>query len=148
MEHRISPCLNCGTLNKIPLTKLSSNPKCGKCKESLTPATLVYDVNYGLMENVIANSPIPVVIDFWAPWCAPCQGFAPVYKQFAHDHPNSAIYLKFNSDNEQHLIEKFNIRGIPTIIIFADGHEKARQSGAMPLHVFENWLKQNGVLLF
>lgn len=145
MEYRISPCLYCGTLNKVPLNKLDNFPKCGKCKEKLNTTQLVYDVNYAIMENVVANSPIPVVIDFWAPWCGPCLGFAPVYKQFAQSNPNIAIYLKFNSDNEQHLIEKYNIRSIPTIVLFGNGIEKARQSGAMPLHVFENWLKQNGV---
>lgn len=146
MEFRITPCLNCGTLNKIPLAKLTNSPKCGNCKQFLAPAKLVYDVTFAVMDKIIANSPIPVLVDFWAPWCGPCQGFAPVYQQAAESHPQSAIYLKFNSDHEAQLIQKFNIRGIPTLILFTEGHEKTRQSGAMPFPAFEAWLKQNSVI--
>lgn len=145
-KYKYIPCLICSTLNRIKVEKINQPAKCGKCKMGLDTQSPVFDVNFATLENVIANSPVPVLVDFWAPWCGPCQGFAPVYKQVAQSNPFNALYLKFNTDKEKEMSMKFNIRGIPLIIAFENGVEKIRQSGAMPLHIFEGWLKNAGII--
>ncbi len=144
-QFKYIPCLICSALNRVSAEKLAEQAKCGKCKLGLDTKSVVFDVNYNTLEKVITNSPVPVVVDFWAPWCGPCQGFAPVFKQYAQNNPYSAIYLKFNTDKQQELSAKFNIRGIPALLLFEKGAEKARQSGAMPLSMLEQWLKKFGV---
>lgn len=135
------PCKNCGALNRAPLSSTTENKaKCGKCSEHLNDVDKVFEVNSAHLARAILNSPIPVVVDFWAPWCGPCVGFAPTFKQFASAHQGKALFLKCDTEAHQDVGARFGIRSIPTLIVFDQEKEKARQSGALPYPQLEKWL--------
>jgi thioredoxin 2 len=103
---------------------------CGHCKESLlfTKVLALYSENF---DDVVANSEIPVVVDFWAPWCGPCKGMAPEFEKSAAKFPLKALFAKVNTQDEQALAQRFDVRSIPTLIVFKDGEVIYRMAGAM-----------------
>ncbi len=139
MSYRYLICQTCPALNRVPLEKLSQSPRCGKCKQSLDTEP-VLAVNGPALALAIRSCPIPVVVDFWAPWCGPCRGFAPVYRQQAEKEPDRALYLKLNTEDHPAEGSRFHIQGIPTLVAFAKGKEKARQSGALDGQRLQNWI--------
>jgi thioredoxin 2 len=135
-------CPHCGGLNRIPDEKLSQSPSCGKCKQPLLTGTPVEMTGEQLM-RAINKTDQPIVVDFWAPWCGPCKMFAPTFAQAAQQLEPYAKLVKINTEVEQQIAGQFNIRSIPTLAIFKNGKEIARQSGAMPLQNFVQWVKQS-----
>ena len=123
-------CTHCKSVNNIPYKDSYKKANCGKCKSSLldTKPTELNEFNF---DEVIVNSEIPVVVDFWAPWCGPCKMFAPTYEKSAKNFPLKALYTKVNTENEQNLGARFGIRSIPTLIVFKDAKEVKRVSGAL-----------------
>ncbi len=145
---RIVPCTKCSSLNRIPLeagTHASegntSIAKCGKCHAPLDSTATVFDVNTAGLRKIVLNSPLPVLVDFWAPWCGPCVSFAPTFKQFAKTNSNSLIHLKLDTEANPDAGAAFNIRSIPTLMLFENEREKARQSGALPLPMLTQWVR-------
>ena len=134
-------CPTCKEVNNIPKKETYKKANCGKCKNSLldtTPIELT-DVNF---DEVVVNSDLPVVVDFWAPWCGPCKMFAPVYEKSAKNYPLKALYTKVNTENEEVLGGRFGIRSIPTLIIFKNGKEVHRASGALDEVSLNNLVNQ------
>ena len=130
-------CPHCGEVNNVPKKDSYKKANCGKCKNSLLQNNVI-ELTESNFDEVLVNSDLPVIVDFWAPWCGPCKMMAPTFKSVALDYPIKAIFAKVNTENEQNLGVKFGIRSIPTIVVFKNGVEVQRVSGALD----ENSLKQ------
>lgn len=123
-------CTHCGAVNRLPSTRLTDDPVCGRCSEPLLngePMELT-DANF---EAVTSKTELPVVVDFWAPWCGPCRMMAPAFAQAATTLKGRALLVKVNSDDNPRTAGRFGIRSIPTLVRLDRGRESARQSGAI-----------------
>ncbi|MFZ3087077.1 MAG: thioredoxin TrxC [Methylotenera sp.] len=135
-------CPHCQSVNRVPAARLAQNPNCGKCHQpifnghplELTAATFSKHIN---------QNDIPVLIDFWAPWCGPCKMMAPAFVQAAGMMESRVCFAKVNTDVEQALGNQYAIRSIPTLALFAGGKEIARQAGAMGAHDIVRWVNAN-----
>jgi thioredoxin 2 len=139
-ETVLVPCLSCGALNRVPESSQPTKAKCGKCSHALNHLEVVHEVSGSVLAKVVLNSPIPVIVDFWAPWCGPCVGFAPTYKQFATAKKGKALFLKCDTESHQDAGSRYGIRSIPTLVVFENEKEKSRQSGALPYPQLEKWV--------
>jgi len=133
-------CPHCHATNRVLQDKLTSGPQCGQCRRPLFTGHPVELSDYAFARH-IDRSDIPVVVDFWAPWCGPCHTMAPAYEEAAKQLEPSVRFVKVNTDNEQVLATRFGIQSIPTLILFKGGREAARQSGALSASVLVNWIR-------
>lgn len=135
-------CPRCNATNRLPADRLAAGPKCGKCGEKIFaghPAELT-DASF---QKHVGRSDIPVVVDFWAPWCGPCKMMAPAFKEAAAQLEPGVRLAKVNTEAQQALGAEFGIRSIPTMIMFRNGREVARQSGAMGSADIVRWVQAN-----
>ena len=134
-------CPNCSAINRVPSSKLNDHPLCGKCRQGLLSEhpIIANDQNFS---RFIEKNDLPVVVDFWASWCGPCQQFAPVFSQVSHEMATQACFIKLDTENNQMIASRYQIRSIPTLMIFHHGKEIARLSGALPKTQFKQWLQQ------
>ncbi|MCK5901553.1 MAG: thioredoxin TrxC [Cocleimonas sp.] len=134
-------CPHCDVTNCIPAGRLEDHPKCGRCKQPLFTGEPI-NLTISNFAKHIRSSDIPVVVDFWAPWCAPCQTMAPAFSQAAQDLEPYYRLVKVDTEAEQTLGGQYNIRSIPTLMLFKDGQELARQPGAMGASDIVHWVKR------
>lgn len=134
-------CPHCGAINKVPSAKLSDSPSCGKCRQKLfvgKPAVL----NASNYRRHIDRNDIPVVVDYWAPWCGPCLQMAPAFEAAAAELEPQLRLAKVDTQANPTIGEQANIRSIPTLAVFRGGKEIARQSGAMSQQQLVAWIRQ------
>ncbi len=123
-------CPHCLSVNNIPQKESYKKASCGKCKKSLLDTTPL-ELTASNFDEVVVNSDIPVLIDFWAPWCGPCKMMAPNFTNAAKSFPLKSLFTKVNTEDEGQLGARFGIRSIPTLILFKNGKEIERVSGAL-----------------
>ncbi len=132
-------CPQCDCVVRVPADRLDQQPRCPKCHSGLL-ADHPLELNTARFEKHLTRNDLPLVVDFWAPWCGPCRMMAPHFEEASRRLSTKARFAKVNSDDEPALSSRFNIRGIPTLIVFDKGQEAGRQSGAMDLATLIRWL--------
>ena len=138
-------CPHCHTTNRVAKDSLTESPDCGKCHKALfngLPASL----DEAAFEKHIARSQVPVLVDFWAPWCGPCLAMAPAFEQAAKTLEPAMRLAKVNTEEAQQLGARLNIRSIPTLTLFVNGREVARQPGAMGAADIVRWARSRGAV--
>ena len=132
-------CPQCGTINRVPDERLGDGPVCGTCKTNLL-APEPFALTDATFNNFIANSGLPVVVDFWAAWCGPCKMMAPHFADAAKQLPR-VRFAKVDTEAAAQTAARFAIRSIPTLILFKGGHQVAQQPGAMQAGDIVRWVQ-------
>jgi thioredoxin 2 len=133
-------CPRCLTANRVPVRRLDDDPKCGKCGARLLDSKPVA-LTDATFEPFVERSDLPVVVDFWAAWCAPCRAMAPAFEQLAGEMKTQVRFAKLDTEQAQGVAARFGIRSIPTMILFRGGRELVRTAGAMDAHGIRSWLE-------
>jgi thioredoxin 2 len=135
-------CTRCDGIVRVPDDRLQDAPKCPRCHERLFTGHPMELTSANFARHV-GQSGVPVVVDFWAPWCGPCRSMAPVFERVAAETEPAARFAKLNTDEAQEIAGRYGIRSIPTLMVFKGGREVARQAGAMDAASLRRWLDAN-----
>lgn len=135
-------CPSCDSVNRVPAAKLQDDGVCGACRKPLFPGQPV-ELDGERFHKHVSRSQIPLLVDFWASWCGPCQMMAPVFAEAAQLLEPRVRLVKVNTESEQALAAQMNIRSIPTLVLFRNGDEVARVSGALNKQNLLAWVQQN-----
>lgn len=139
----IATCPSCGTKNRLAFDRIGAEHRCGQCKTPIAAPGGPVDIGSAeLFDAVVRAASVPVVVDYWAPWCGPCRTVAPELEKVAHQNAGRLLVLKINTDAVPDLANRYHIQSIPTMAVFAGGRERARSSGARPARAIEAFVQE------
>jgi thioredoxin 2 len=134
-------CPNCKKMNSVDINaSKTKKPTCGHCQTELPIHGSYSELSASDLDKLISSAKMPVVVDFWAPWCGPCKSFAPHFKDVSEKEADRFIFVKVNTQEHPLAGDVYGIRGIPTLTVFKNGREEKRISGAMPSQQFKEWI--------
>ena len=140
-SHITIRCQFCDTWNRVDASRAADRPKCGKCGRPML-LDRPFPLNDETFAKTIAESDVPVLVDFYADWCGPCRMMAPAVDELARSSAGQALVAKLDTDASQKTAARYQIRGIPTVIVFRNGQEARRQSGVMPVTALRDMVRQ------
>ncbi|EAU61833.1 thioredoxin family protein [Stigmatella aurantiaca] len=136
-------CPACGALNRISPPLPSGTPLCGRCRGTLDLSGKPQAVDGEALSRAVVSSPIPVLLDLWAPWCGPCRAAAPLLDALGRSSAGKLLVLKLNTEEHPEAASSLGVRGIPCFVLYANGREVARRSGLMPAAEMNRWLTES-----
>jgi thioredoxin 2 len=140
MTDAITKCPDCGKKNRVPAATKTGTPRCGNCHQ---PLPWIVDAGDATFTQIAEQSAVPVLVDFWAPWCGPCRMVSPALTQLATEQPGRVKLVKVNVDEAPRLQQRFGVQSIPTLMVIRNGQVIARQAGAAPVTALRTWLEKS-----
>lgn len=141
MSDLLFRCASCGGVNRVDAERLHKAPTCGRCKASLDASGDPVHLDDDGLEALVANSPVPVLVDFYADWCAPCRAVAPAIATIAKESRGRLVVAKVDTDRHARVASRLGVRGIPAFFVFAGGKVVGQRAGAMPLGAMRQWVQ-------
>jgi thioredoxin 2 len=140
MTDAITKCPDCGKKNRVPAATTAGTPRCGQCHQ---PLPWIVDAGDDTFAQIAEQAAVPVLVDFWAPWCGPCRMVSPALTQLATEQPGRVKLVKVNVDEAPRLQQRFGVQSIPTLMVIRNGKVIARQAGAAPVTALRSWLEKS-----